>query len=54
MALVRGLRKIFTKHDRFASPHQYRLTSAEQESVVVFFAIMAMAIIGGSVIWYIH
>lgn len=54
MPLVRGLRKLFTRHERFTAPHHYRLTAAERESVLVFFSILAVALIGGMVIYYLH
>ena len=54
MPLARGLRKLFTRHKRFTAPHHYRLTAEEWESVMVFFSILVVALLGGMVIFYLH
>jgi len=45
MALLYGLKKLFSKHRKFAPPNEYRLTPKERESVIVFFSIIACSIL---------
>lgn len=40
MDLLRGLKKIFGRHDRFAPPNQRILTSREREAVIVLFSLL--------------
>jgi len=40
MALLYGLKKLFSKHREFAPPNEYRLTPRERESVIVFFSVV--------------
>jgi hypothetical protein len=53
MTLLSALRKLFTKHDRFENPRHYRLTSKEQEQVIVFFAIILMVAICGIFVFFL-
>lgn len=40
MELLYGLKKLFSRHKKFAPPNEYRLTPKERESVIVFFSII--------------
>ncbi|SFQ06885.1 hypothetical protein SAMN05444406_11125 [Caldicoprobacter faecalis] len=40
MTLLYGLKKLFSRHRKFAPPNEYRLTSKERESVIVFFSVV--------------
>lgn len=45
MDLLKGLKKIFGKHDRFAPPNQRILTSREREAVIVLFSLLGCALL---------
>jgi hypothetical protein len=40
MAFLCGLKKLLSRHKKFAPPNEYRLTPKERESVIVFFSIL--------------
>ncbi len=40
MELLYGLKKLFSRHRKFAPPNEYRLTPRERESVIVFFSVV--------------
>ncbi|NLI61485.1 MAG: hypothetical protein GX375_08660 [Clostridiales bacterium] len=54
MPVVSGLKKIFTKKDRFAPPNESKLNPKEKESVIVFFSLIGCIVIITAVLCIIN